>query len=70
MICILFLDYCVCYNMLCILFPVIQVWNMTDLTLVYQSPILTASPFLCLAMSYTEPRVAVGAADGVVSVAH
>lgn len=43
-----------------------KVWNLEDLTLVYQSPILTASPFLSVSMSLTEPHVAIGAADGVV----
>ncbi|XP_053373699.1 WD repeat-containing protein 27-like isoform X2 [Mercenaria mercenaria] len=45
-----------------------KVWNLEDLTLVYQSPILTASPFLSVAMNIHEPRVAIGAADGVIRV--
>ncbi|XP_052273878.1 WD repeat-containing protein 27-like isoform X3 [Dreissena polymorpha] len=45
-----------------------KVWNVCDLTLVYQSPILTASPFLSMAMSLHDPRVAIGAADGMVRV--
>ncbi|XP_052766910.1 WD repeat-containing protein 27-like [Mya arenaria] len=45
-----------------------KVWDVSELVLVYQSPILTASPFLCLTMSFTEPRVSIGAADGMVRV--
>ncbi|XP_060577930.1 WD repeat-containing protein 27-like isoform X2 [Ruditapes philippinarum] len=45
-----------------------KVWNLEDLTLVYQSPILTPSPFLSVAMNIHEPRVAIGAADGVIRV--
>ena len=33
----------------------------------YQSPIITASPFLSLAMSYQQPHVVIGSADGLVS---
>lgn len=51
-----------------LMFIFIQVWNLEDLTLVYQSPILTASPFLSIAMSSHQPYVAIGAADGVVSI--
>ncbi|KAL4238028.1 WD40 repeat-like protein [Mactra antiquata] len=45
-----------------------KVWNLEDLTLVYQSPILTASPFLSLSMCVDQPYTAIGAADGVVRI--
>ncbi|KAK3591286.1 hypothetical protein CHS0354_004335 [Potamilus streckersoni] len=45
-----------------------KVWNLQDFSLVYQSPIVTASPFLSLAMSLQQPHVAIGTADGQVKV--
>jgi len=36
------------------------------MTLVYQSTILTASPFLSVSMNHQEPHVAIGTSDGVV----
>ncbi|XP_033734815.1 WD repeat-containing protein 27-like [Pecten maximus] len=45
-----------------------KVWNIEDFTLIYQSPILTASPFISMAMNLTQPQVAIGTADGQVRV--
>ena len=47
---------------------VFQVWNLEDFSLVYQSPIITASPFLSLAMCQQHPHTAIGTADGLVSL--
>lgn len=45
-----------------------KVWNLEDFSLVYQSPIITASPFLSIAMSHQHPHVAIGTADGLVRI--
>ncbi|XP_060081594.1 WD repeat-containing protein 27-like [Ylistrum balloti] len=45
-----------------------KVWNIEDFSLVYQSPILTASPFISMAMNFSQPQVAIGTADGQVRV--
>ncbi|OWF38257.1 WD repeat-containing protein 27 [Mizuhopecten yessoensis] len=45
-----------------------KVWNIEDFSLIYQSPILTASPFISMAMNLTQPQVAIGTADGQVRV--
>lgn len=45
-----------------------KVWNISDFSLVYQSQIITASPFISLAMSLQQPQVAIGSADGQVRV--
>lgn len=45
-----------------------QVWNIADLSLVYQSTIITASPFISMSMNLHVPQVAIGTADGIVRV--
>ena len=45
---------------------IMQVWNISDGTLVYQSTIISASPFLCLAMNPLQEHFALGTADGQV----
>lgn len=47
---------------------ILQVWNIADLSLVYQSTIITASPFLSMTMNLHMPQVAIGTADGIVRV--
>ncbi|XP_065943143.1 WD repeat-containing protein 27 [Magallana gigas] len=45
-----------------------KVWNIADLSLVYQSTIITASPFISMSMNLHVPQVAIGTADGIVRV--
>ena len=45
-----------------------KVWNVEELSLVYQSTIITASPFISMTMNLHVPQVAIGTADGVVRV--
>ncbi|XP_061172644.1 WD repeat-containing protein 27-like isoform X2 [Saccostrea echinata] len=45
-----------------------KVWNIADLSLVYQSTIITASPFISMTMNLHLPQVAIGTADGIVRV--
>ena len=43
-----------------------QVWDLQQGVMLYQSAILTASPLTAVAVDPTFPRVAVGASDGTV----
>ena len=45
-----------------------KVWNVEELSLVYQSTIITASPFISMTMNLHVPQVAIGTADGIVRV--
>lgn len=45
-----------------------KVWDISDFSLVYQSQIITASPFISMAMNLQHPQVAIGSADGQVRV--
>ena len=41
-------------------------WNISDATVVYQSAIVSSSPFLCIAMNQLHESFAIGSADGQV----
>ena len=43
-----------------------KVWNISDATVVYQSAIVSSSPFLCIAMNQLHESFAIGSADGQV----
>ncbi|XP_076099773.1 WD repeat-containing protein 27-like isoform X1 [Mytilus galloprovincialis] len=45
-----------------------KVWDISDFSLVYQSQIITASPFISMSMNIEKPQVAIGTADGQVRV--
>ncbi|XP_013382695.1 WD repeat-containing protein 27-like [Lingula anatina] len=45
-----------------------KVWNIKQGSLIYQSTIISSSPFLCLAMNPSEEQFAIGTADGQVRV--
>ncbi|XP_014671753.1 PREDICTED: WD repeat-containing protein 27-like [Priapulus caudatus] len=45
-----------------------KVWNISTSELIYQSSVISASPFLCMAMSPSAPHVALGTDDGIVRV--
>lgn len=43
-----------------------KVWDLGSLEVLYNSPIVSSSPFLCLAMDPYSPRFAIGSQDGKV----
>ena len=45
-----------------------KVWNISEGCLLFQSSIVSSSPFLCLAFNPTDDTFAVGSADGQVRV--
>ncbi|XP_071963936.1 WD repeat-containing protein 27-like [Antedon mediterranea] len=45
-----------------------KVWDINNSVLVYQSTIISGSPFLCLAWNYENEQVAIGSTDGQVRI--
>ena len=45
-----------------------SVWDVDEQILLYQTPILSSSPFISVSMSLIQPHMAVGSADGCVKI--
>ncbi|KAK7488017.1 hypothetical protein BaRGS_00020762 [Batillaria attramentaria] len=45
-----------------------KVWNVKDLSLIYQSTIVASTPLITMCMNAAEPHVAIGTAGGVIKI--